>query len=641
MSVHVARSRRKTRPVFDTLDRRDLPALIASQQVLTPPTLTAAEVGALLSRAAAATASDDAIIAVVDRNGTILGVRVEGNVNANFQTPGALQDFAIDGAVSEARTAAFFSSDNVPLTTRTIQEISQSTITQREVESNPNLAAVAATSPLSGPGLVAPISTGGHFPPGVINAPQVDLFDVEQNNRDSLTTGGTAADVGYATRFDATLAPGVNLPAPLAYGATILPAAAQQNPLLGGQFQSRGIATLPGGVPLYQYGTLVGAIGVFFPGSTGYADAENSSLNTNFNPALPDLSVEAEFIAVAAAGGSKQAGVTVGALGGVAPLPGFDIPFPRIDLGGITLDTIGPGGLQGPQNLLKYAQANFNIGGGNAASGSNKPVNSALVTLLPGQQVPSGWLVLPQNSAVPGGLTAAQVTQIIDQGIATANATRAQLRVPSQSTRMTFAVADSDGNILGLYRMPDALVDALGVTVAKARNSAYYDSANLQPVDQLPGVPVGTSLTTRTFRYLAAPRYPISVQGAPPGFFSSLNDPNISPTTALQTGPALPPSAYNSELLFASFHPNANFHDPTDPQFQNGVIWFPGSSGAYVNNVLVGGFGASGDGVDQDDFVTSGGIMGFDAPSALKSDNVIFQGVRLPYRKDPRNPLQI
>ena len=640
MSVHGPRNR--TRLTYDVLDRRDLPSLIASQQTLTPPTLTQAEVGQLLSRAAAATASDDAIIAVVDRNGTILGVRVEGNVNAAFQTPGALQDFAIDGAVAEARTGAMFANDTAPLTSRTIQEISQSTITQREVEANPNLAAVPVTSPLSGPGLVAPIGTGGHFPPGVEDAPQVDLFGIQQTNRDSFTANG----VGFATRFDANLVPGVNLPPPLSYGQSVLTpgtgAGDQGDPATAGQFQSRGIGTLPGGIPLYQFGTLVGGIGVFFPGTTGYADAENSILGSNYNPALPDLSLEAEFIAVAASGGSKQAGVTVGTLGGIPALTGFDIPFPRIDLGGVTLDTIGPGGIAGPQNLLKYATTHLNIGGGNPNSGVNVPVNSALATLLPGQQEPTGWIVAPANSAFAGGLTAAQVTQIIDQGIATANSTRAQIRTPDDNTaRMVFAVADENGNLLGLYIMPDATTFSIDVAVAKARNDAYYDSSQLVPQDQLPGVPIGTSFTSRTFRYLAAPRYPISLQGAPPGFFSSLNDPNISNTTALQTGPALPPAAYNSLLLFTSFNPNANFHDPNNPQFQNGVVYFPGSSGVYVSGGLVGGFGVSGDGVDQDDFVTSGGIVGFDAPSALKADNVVFRNVRLPYRKDPRNPLQI
>jgi uncharacterized protein GlcG (DUF336 family) len=651
MSFHGVRNRarlQRTRQklAFDVLDRRDLPALVASQQVLAPPLLTPAEVTALLSRAAAATASDDAIVAVVDRNGTILGVRVEGGVNATFQTPGALQDFAIDGAVAEARTAAMFANDTAPLTSRTIQEISQTTITQREVESDPNLAAVAATSPTYGPGFVAPINTGGHFPPNIPNTPAVDLFGIEHTNRDSYVSNG----VGFATRFDvdaADVPAGQADPAPISYGQSLLPAysgvgpvtGTQADPALASLYQSRGIGTLPGGIPLYQYGTLVGGIGVFFPGSTGYADAENSILSTNYNPALPDLSTEAEFIAVAAAGGSKQAGVVVGTLGGVPALPGFDIPFPRIDLGGITLDTIGPGGLQGPQNLLAYAKANYNIGGGNANSGTDVPVNSGGATALGGAQVPTGWLVTPHASAFAGGLTAAQVTQIINQGIATANTTRAQIRTPDDNTaRMVFAVADENGNILGLYRMPDATTFSIDVAVAKARNDAYYDSNQLVPQDELPGVPVGTSFSNRTFRYLAAPRYPISVQGAPPGYFSSLNDPNISQVTALQTGPALPASAYNSILLHDSFNPNSNFHDPNNPQYQNGIVFFPGSAGVYVNNSLLGGFGVSGDGVDQDDFVTSGGIVGYDAPESLKAYNVVFQNVRLPFRKDPRNP---
>ena len=38
-------------------------------------------------------------------------------------------------------------------------------VTQREVQSNPNVAAI--NSPLRGPGYVAPIGVGGHFPPNV------------------------------------------------------------------------------------------------------------------------------------------------------------------------------------------------------------------------------------------------------------------------------------------------------------------------------------------------------------------------------------------------------------------------------------------------------------------------------------------
>ena len=66
--------------------------------------------------------------------------------------------------------------------------------------------------------------------------------------------------------------------------------------------------------------------------------------------------------------------------------------------------------------------------------------------------------------------------------------------------------------------------------------------------------------------------------------------------------------------------------------------FFPGSLPLYKNGVLVGGLGVSGDGVDQDDFVTSAGATGFAAPTNIQADQIIDQGVRLPYLKFPRNP---
>jgi len=56
--------------------------------------------------------------------------------------------------------------------------------------------------------------------------------------------------------------------------------------------------------------------------------------------------------------------------------------------------------------------------------------------------------------------------------------------------------------------------------------------------------------------------------------------------------------------------------------------------------VLVGGLGVSGDGVDQDDYVTNAGSQGFEAPDNIRADQVIIDGVRLPYLKFPRNPTQ-
>src|SRR5258706_3815480 len=74
---------------------------------LSLPFATANEVQELLARGAAASSSTDAIIAVVDRNGRILGVRMEQGVLDAIPDE-ATRVFAIDGAVAKARTAAFF-----------------------------------------------------------------------------------------------------------------------------------------------------------------------------------------------------------------------------------------------------------------------------------------------------------------------------------------------------------------------------------------------------------------------------------------------------------------------------------------------------------------------------------------------------
>ena len=649
------------KPHIEQLENRIAPAFIASQLhllALPPLTLTTAQVQTFLQRAAGATGSNDAIIAVVDRNGSILGVRVEGSVSSAITGNVNMLDFSIDGAVSLARTAAFFSTNATPLTSRTIQFISQSTVTQREVNSYTFIS--ASNSTIGGPGFVAPIGVAGHFPPNIANTPQVDLFGIENTNRDMLVNPGPSSggvlftpggggspsnDVTLAGRFNVSPAfvpAGKATVAPLSHYDTLLPPGlpgpavlpgSQDDPAIA-HVASRGIGTLPGGIPIYEGGLLVGGIGVFFPGTTGFASEENSKLSADFNPNKADRSMEAEFMALAAVGGSKAAGFQFGAIAGVPALPGFDLPFPRIDLVGITLDTVGPNGAQGPQNLVNYVKTSFTIGNGNPNSGVNVPVNSAGATLLPGKPAPDGWLVTPHAGV---NLSAAQVQQIIVQGINQANLTRAQIRPLGDTTRMVFSVADSAGNVLGLYRMPDAPMFSINVAVSKARNVAYYnDSAQLLPVDRLPGVPPGVAFTARTFRYLALPRFPESADNAPPGPWSILNDPAVNRTTGLNTGAPQPISAFTSVFGFDAFHPNTNFH-----KFganSSGVVFFPGSSGVYVNGKIVGGFGVSGDGVDQDDVVTAGGIAGFEPPTPIQADNFFFNGVRLPYQKFSRNP---
>jgi uncharacterized protein GlcG (DUF336 family) len=640
----------------EVLEDRRVPALIGGQflPIATPPapssdpnTLSAGDVNALLKRAAAATKSNDAIIAIVDRGGRVLGVRVEGGVSPAITGNLEKRVFAIDGALAEARTGAFFGNNQAPLTSRTIQFISQSTNTQREVESDPTIADPNST--LKGPGFVAPIGVKSHFPPNIALTPQVDLFDIEHTNRDIGAVDANGNQI--ATRFNINPAfipgndpAGLLLQAPNSYGVI---SGLEPNA------KPRGIGTLPGGIPIYKNGSVVGGIGVFFPGTTGYADAENSSLGTNFDPTKPDRSLEAEFIAVATVGGAPMLDPSLsatGPLGGVALPKGMNgLPITpqnqRIDLVGITLDIVGPGGTQGPFRLFAMGKT-FGVGTGNPNSGVNVRVQplaagspvAAAVTAKAGRPVIDGWLVTPHAGT---GLTAADVTKIVTQAIQQAEKTRAAIRLPLDArTRMLISVADRNGNLLGLFRMPDATIFSIDVAVAKSRNVGYYaDPTQLQPIDQVSGVPPGTALTNRTFRYLAQPRFPEGIDGQPPGQFSILNDGGADLLTGLNVGAPLPASAFNKSVEGNdAFNIGTNFHQPKNPN-QNGIVFFPGAVPLYKNGILVGGLGLSGDGVDQDDVITFAGAAGYEVPSTvLRADQTFTRGVRLPYQKFNRNP---
>ncbi len=619
------------------------------------PQLTAAEVGILLDRASAATPSNDAIIAVVDREGTILGVRTESNVSAPDNQTLA---FMIDGAVAKARTAAMFSNGDPvagtvgPLTSRTIRFLSQTTITQREVEANPN----SLDPAVRGPGFVAPIGVGGHFPPEILHTPPVDLFAIEHTNRDSLIHAGLNGqrengggdDLLLSARFDATFAAGKDVPAPESWGFASGLAPTQQ---------SRGIATLPGGIPLFRDtnsdsvgDTLIGGIGVFFPGPEGFATWEQgftagqSEVTRTNAPRV----LEAEVIALAAAGGSRTAvtfgtgapGAQIGTIDGVSAIPDIDLPFDHITLVGIDLEIVGPTpGIEGVRQTVALAQS---LGTG-TVNGINQPVAPGGIQLLPGSAVPSGWLVTPKDGV---GISAAEVQQIIDNGILAADKTRAAIRVPTGSrTRMVLAVTDTLGEVVGLYRMPDATFFSIDVAVAKARNTSYYAGSNLQPADTVAGVPAQTAFTNRTFRFLAEPRYPAGVEGSDPPSFSTLNqakNPEINPRTAENNGPPVAAAAMNDTVLgFDAFNPGRNFQDAsTSLTHQNGIVFFPGSTPLYRNGQLIGGLGVSGDGVDQDDVVTFLAAQTFlpRQNGITSADDVAVDGVRLPFIKFNRVP---
>ncbi len=122
--------------------------------------LSPVDVQMLVQAAATAAESDAIVIAVVDRLGNILGIYQPTTAPAMLPGNFGVLTPSNELAVSLARTGAFFSNDEAPLSSRTVRFIS-----------------------------------GMHFPPAVINTASAALYGIENTNRGcSLAPGLSAND---------------------------------------------------------------------------------------------------------------------------------------------------------------------------------------------------------------------------------------------------------------------------------------------------------------------------------------------------------------------------------------------------------------------------------------------------------------
>src|SRR5713101_6708365 len=274
----------------------------------------------------------DMAVAVVDRAGFVLGVFRTQNAPAtttgNF---GQTQD-ADEVAVGLARTGAFFSNDQAPLSSRTVRFIS-----------------------------------GIHFPPGVMNQPPADLYGIENTNRGCTLIN----DPVFQSKVPPSLALGRG------FGLGVITGKADIT-------DSNATAVNPGGVPVFYKNVVVGGIGVV---------TASSNLNV------------AEYAAFAGSTAARSGPTDT--FGPTPAAPGV------VFIGGIALPFVSQ----------TARPAGFSAG---PATGTGTyvvaPANSQ-------GQPPEGDLIVPAAGPL-GGLSTADVRQILDNAEATANTTRAAIRLP-------------------------------------------------------------------------------------------------------------------------------------------------------------------------------------------------------------------
>jgi uncharacterized protein GlcG (DUF336 family) len=642
------------------------------------PQLEAGDVRAIMQSSARAIDSE-LVVAVTDRRGVILGVGTTFNGGFDFEAqcaslecpltdipltrePGASAASdceAVELAVQLARTAAFFSARQTPLTSRSVRFIS-----------------------------------GEHFPPGIKNSGAAALFGIENTNR------GCSFDAASRPVED-QIPRGRSLSAVLRDIRGGEPLACESSDDPADQCGcSRGIATLPGGVPIYKgvfdntgklAVNMVGGVGVALRGLPLLPDRVAA-----FEELLPDTDPHAsnavlrrefddlrtadaqpfqlgEFAARAYAG--DRAGFPILHAEGIQDvcnnpaitrptccspnpsrcffnvLPGTPpIPFdPVIFIDGIEVPEVNfnpsiPPGAGTFNRDLDYIIDPIADTDPDDPNRSARPVPSGNLNLdenrNPGTL--TDYLVDPTDASdSPAGaapLSAQEVADIIQAGVENALKIRGGIRLPLEArTAMVLAVSDTNGKLLALYRMPDATVFSIDVAVAKSRNVNYFSSLGIDPIDTMDcpgaadcrgvGIPPGTAVTNRTISFGAQPFFPSGIEGHLRGFDEPYE-----------------PGPYRRVFLEDSANPCTNGREPRNGR-QNGIVFFPGSTPIYKNGVLVGGYGVSGDGVEQDDIVSFGGARNaasgnFLPDPGIRADQVSVRSVRLPYLKFNRAPDQ-
>ena len=427
-----------------------------------------------------------------------------------------------------------------------------------------------------------------------------------------------------------------------------------------------GFAANPGGLPLYKNGTVVGAIGVM--AGTDYTIDRN---------VLDSSPTNGELIAVAGTYGyaapediranritADERFLRFTDSDQTTSNPASAPSFADIGAYGALVDVPGYGG------AVVVAGTAY----GSAASGIRPDTTSAFGGT--GAYVlvdAAGAVRFPPRDSTDGGMTQAEVTQILKSSLEVANRARSQIRRPlGLSAQVSAVVVDTNGEILGHVRSPDALVDSADVVVQKARTAAFFSNpvaagelralpnasyvstgAPIAPSPIAPYVDAAQALIPSAFRNgvayssrsvgnISTPYFPDGIESKPAGPLSKA----LPPWSIFNNGLALD-LVYNK--LVAALGADTSANCTGNARIRNGITLFGGGFPIYRGNQLVGGIGVSGDGTLQSDLIGFLGIANAgnvlksgigNAPKAIRADSIEPAGIgsRLQYVKCPVAP---
>ncbi len=571
-----------------------------------------------------------AVIAVVDRVGNVLAVYAMAGApatatlrastsGANLDAQGVVAPASV-AAIAKAVTGAYLSSGGNAFSTRTA-----SMIVQQHFPPSPGAAGLES-GPLFG-----------------VQFSQLPCSDLSQRYNAS---GGAAAFIGP-----------------------------KRSPL--------GLSADPGGFPLYKNGVLVGGVGVMADGDYGYdtniLDVDNDSDENIAFAAASSFAAPSAITADRITVGGTSLRYSDASSASLKVNPAQAPAFSSLGAGAGALTPV-TGYFAG--SAILAGQAYGSEASGIRKAGSAEFNNPDAFILTDGTGNPRYPAVAGSDAGdVTSPLTQAEVTALLEEAFKVMSDARAQIRQPLNSrAQVTISVVDTRGKILGMVRSPDAPVFGIDVSLQKARTVAFFSGAKAASdlaadpsADVQAFVPAGrtflnnpsaftgaTAFGARSIANLSRPFFPDGQDGNANGPLSRPIAQWSPFSTGLQS--ALVIANIGQHLTYVATGNPSSAPDtrarcsfiPDTPsgqnRLQNGIQIFSGAVPIYRGNVLVGGIGVSGDGVDQDDMISFLGLYNAgtrttsigEAPAAIRADQIVIpvsgSSVRLRYVNCPVAP---